>query len=231
MQGYFPAKVIKNNDTKKKGRVQVKIEHLHYGIADKELPWAIQSNSGGCGGSNLHGSSFIPEVNSFVWVWFEDIDEFQRQPYYISDINFSDFHPHTLFQDNVKSSIGSASVYPNAKYTYYPNGICIGVDSNSSNAEIFIYHPTASIFIDKNGKVKIKATEIELLGGTVPSEKMVLGKTLSDTLGAILDAIAAITVTCTAPGSPSSVPVNAAAFTLIKTVQLPTILSAKNKNN
>ena len=37
MQGLYPAKVINNLDTKKKGRVQIKIEHLHYDIIDKDF--------------------------------------------------------------------------------------------------------------------------------------------------------------------------------------------------
>ena len=171
MQGLYPAKVINNNDTKKKGRVQIKIEHLHYGITkEDELPWAHQSSLG-TGGSNLHGSSNIPENDSFVWVWFEDIDEFKKKPYYLCDIHFSNFHPHNLFEDNVKSTLGSASVYPNAKYTYYPNGICIGVDSSEGNAEIFIFHPSASIFIDNTGGIEFKS-------GSVATELTVLGETL-----------------------------------------------------
>ena len=232
MQGYFPAKVINNNDTKKKGRVQIRIEHLHFdsatGISDKELPWAIQSCHS-TGGSNLHGSSFIPENNSFVWVWFEDTDPFLRQPYYSMDIHFSDFHPHGLFESNVKSGLTSASAYPNTKYTYYPNGICIGVDSSTANPEIFLYHPKASIFIDKSGKVKITAVDIEIKGGTVALEKSVLGETLQTVLGKLIDQILAITVP-TGVG-PSGTPINAAAFTAIKTVDVPTILSTHVKNN
>jgi hypothetical protein len=170
MKGFFPAIVINNNDPSKKGRVQIKIEHLHYGITDNELPWAFQSSLA-TGGSGTHGSSNIPENNSFVWVWFEDADEFLRHPYYLSDIHFSNLHPHNLFEDNIKSALGSSSSYPNTKYTYYPNGICIGVDSSSSNAEIFIYHPSAYIFINKNGILEMKA-------GTVGTEFALLGETL-----------------------------------------------------
>lgn len=232
MQGPFPAKVINNNDTKKKGRIQIKIEHLHYNIKNSELPWAKQYSLA-TGGSGTYGKSSIPENNSYVWIGYEDVDELMRQPYYLADIHFSNLHPHNLFENNIKSSIGSAAAYPNAKYTYYPNGICIGVDSSSGNKEIFIYHPTASIFIDKNGKIKIKATEIELLGGTTPSESSILGETLKTTLEAILDQIIAHThpyINVAAPAV-TSPPGNAAAFTLIKTTQVPTTLSLKIKNN
>jgi hypothetical protein len=170
MQGLFPAKVINNNDLKKKGRVQIKIEFIHYNLIDSELPWAVQSSLG-TGGSNLHGKSSIPEKDSFVWVWFEDVDEFKRYPYYLADIHFSEFHPHNLFEDNIKSSLASASVYPNTKYTYYPNGVCIGVDSSSGNPEIFLYTPNAFMFINKDGQIEIK-------GGTVATEFTLLGETL-----------------------------------------------------
>jgi hypothetical protein len=58
-----------------------------------------------------------------------------------------------------------------------------------------------------NGKVQISSNGIDL--GTL--------------LNQLLDALAALTVTCTAPGSPSSPPLNAAQFLAIKT-QLSQVL-------
>jgi hypothetical protein len=233
MQGYFPAKVINNNDTKQKGRIQIKIDHLHFNIPDKELPWAKQSKAG-TGGSDQHGISFIPEKDSFVWVWFEDTDHFRRRPFYSTDVHFSDFHPHGLFDQSVKSAISSNGTYPNVKYIYFPNGICIGVDSSPANKEIFIYHPQAYITINNTGDIKIQGVTLELLGGSVPSEKTVLGETFKDTLDVILDQIIAHAHPYTdTPVGPSVTgpPGNAAIFTTIKTVQVPLILSNTVKNN
>ena len=236
MQGFYPAKVVNNNDTKKKGRVQIRIEHLHYDISDLELPWAYQSSLA-TGGSGTHGSSFIPEEDSYVWVWFEDIDEFLRHPYYLCDIHFSNLHPHNLFETNVKASLGSSSAYPDTKYTYYPNGICIGVDSSLSNKEVFIYHPLASIFINNTGKIKIKAVEIELLGGATSSESSVLGQTLKGVLDATLTAITAHThtyidtVVATPIPKTTTPPLNAVDFQNIQALQVPKTLSPKIKNN
>lgn len=170
MKGFYPAKVINNNDTKKKGRVQIKIEHLHFGFSNEMLPWAHQSSLNG-GGSNQFGGSFIPEQDTFVWVWFEDEDKFFKRPYYLADIHFSNYHPHNLFEQNIKSNVTSQSQYPNTKYIYFRNGICIGVDSSSNNPEIFLYHPGAYLFINKDG-------EIHLKGGTTALESTVLGETL-----------------------------------------------------
>jgi hypothetical protein len=236
MQGPFPAKVINNNDTKKKGRIQIKIEHLHYGIKDSELPWAKQYSLA-TGGSGTHGKSSIPENNSYVWIGYEDIDELLRQPYYLADVHFSNLHPHNLFENNVKSSLGSTATYPNAKYTYYPNGICIGVDSSSSNPEIFLYHPQAFIFIDKTGNVTIKS-------GSTITQKMSLGENLSSLMSDIIDKIlihqhlyipplvpAAVTPILTTPD-----PLTAINFNLIKTTYIggsaiTPIVSTKIKNN
>jgi len=56
----------------------------------------------------------------------------------------------------VKSTVGASSVYPDVKYIYLKNGICIAVSSNASNPEITIYHPSASMFVDKSGNINIK---------------------------------------------------------------------------
>lgn len=229
MKGYFPAKVIDNVDTKKQGRVKIKIEHLHFDFTDDMLPWAMQSSLS-TGGSDSYGSSSIPEIDSYLWIWFEDTDVFYRQPYYIMDLQFTGKQPHNLFETNIKSALGSASSYPNTKYTYYKNGICIGVDSSSDNPEIFIYHPSATIFIDNAGKVKITSTEIELLGGTTASEATVLGETLQTLIENMLIGIEAITVTN--PETTTPIPINnIATFTQLRTTTLPTILSENIKNN
>jgi len=229
VKGFYPAKVMNNIDTKKKGRVQIKIEHIHWGLKDEKMfPWAIACNVG-TGGGSTQGSSYIPEKDSYVWVWFEDADLFMNHPYYISDVHFTSKHPHNLFDTTVKSAISSAAAYPNAKYTYYKNGICIGVDASTGNPEIFLYHPKAYIFIDKNGKIKITSIEMELLAGTATSEKSVLGETLQTLISTLLDKLIAHTHP-TGVG-PSGPPVNVADFTAIKTADLPKILSAKLKNN
>ena len=223
MKGYYPAKVINNVDIKQQGRVQIKIEHLHYNFTPPMLPWARQSSLS-TGGSALYGSSSIPEIDSYVWVWFEDVDVFMKTPYYMADIQFAGSHPHGLFGTNVASSLGSTSVYPNTKYTYYANGICIGVDSSAGNPEIFIYHPSAHIFINSLGIIEFK-------GGSTATQFSVLGETLQTVLGKLVDGILALTVICAAPTVASSVPVNAATFTAIKTVDLPSLLSTTIKNN
>ena len=94
-----------------------------------------------------------------------------------------------------------------------------------NEGEVMVYDYNGNYF-------KLKASDmIEIFSkGSVALQKMVLGETLKTTLESLIDAITTLTVTCAAPGNPSSKPINAAVFTAIKN-NLSTILSQKVKNN
>ncbi|EMN60808.1 hypothetical protein FH593_04435 [Leptospira interrogans] len=81
-----------------------------------------------------------------------------------------------------------------------------------------------------NSYILISSSSIEFKSGMAATEKAVLGETLKGILTEILDALSALTVTCTAPNTPSSTPINASVFNVIK-AKLNTILSQKVKNN
>ena len=155
MNQLYPALVKKNNDINQEGKVQIYIEALMKDVNSTMLPWARPFYSG-FGGSVDYGISSIPEENSFVWVFFEKEDLY-RNPFYIADVDYgiSSKH-HTLFTDKIKSLLESNSSYPNTKYKYYKNGICIGVDSSESNPEIFMSHPKAKFIIKQDGELDIK---------------------------------------------------------------------------
>jgi hypothetical protein len=237
IQELYYASVIDNNYksvegvAKQNGRIKIKVEELHANTTPTLLPWArpfILSTGGG----NLQGVSNIPEIGSKVWIFFSDAKEgIFRKSFYIADGSLDDFNPHSLFSSNVASALGSASIYPNAKYYYFKNGICIGVDSSSANPEMFIYHPYASFFIDKTGQLSIKALKINLLGGngTPLGQPSVLGTTLQTILNLLITTCAGITVTCAAPGV--TVPTNNAAVFTAMLTQLSTMLSTVTTNN
>lgn len=156
MKEFYYATVIDNNDPDKKGRVKIKVPFLHEETTDDLLPWA-KAFPLSTGGSSTHGTSCIPEIDSLLWVGFADQINFKK-PYYIADIHLNDMNPHGLFEANVKSQLeGFTSEYPDVKFTYLPNGICVGYTSGD-NAEAFFVHPKASIYIDKDGKTTFKDT-------------------------------------------------------------------------
>ncbi|EJP16964.1 hypothetical protein LEP1GSC037_2107 [Leptospira interrogans str. 2006001854] len=81
-----------------------------------------------------------------------------------------------------------------------------------------------------NSYINITASDIEFKSGAAQAEKSVLGESLTGILTEILDALTTLTVTCTAPGTPSLTPVNSAVFASIK-ARISSILSLNIRNN
>ena len=199
----YIAKVIDNNNTAKDGRIQIYIEHMHHDLNKNTYPWAKQDRQ---------FSSFIPEIDDLVWVYFLE-EKFHRQAYYQNKVTLAEYHQHS-------ETIGSISgQYPNIKYIKLKNGCSIAL--NSEENEISIFHPNAEIYLNNDGEIHIK-------GGDTSIESSILGETLQGKLEELIDAITAITVG-TGVG-PSSTPINSATFTSIKS-SLSEILSPKVKNN
>jgi hypothetical protein len=207
-----------SSDGTKNGSVKIRIPYMMNGLKDSELPWALPFQSF-TGGSDSHGISSIPEENSLVWVFFYD-EKLHKNPYYISGINLKDFTPAELFEDNVKSSIsGYSSSYPDNKFIYLANGVCLVISSNSSTPEIAIYHPEgAYIFINSSGEIHLKGAN-----GTL--EFSVLGETLKTVLEGLVDQIK----TGVAPSGGGTV--TYATIDAWASTNLPTILSQSVKNN
>lgn len=154
---YF-ASVVDNNDPLQLGRVQINITHLMSGWQPSLLPWAFPYSSLG-GSSLLFGSSFIPEISSNVWVWFED-DENLLNPFYVSGPTLESLSAHTVYSTSVAAQmIELSSTYPDVKFIYFKNGICVGASSGAT-PELFAFHPTgAYLNIDATGNVKIKTLQ------------------------------------------------------------------------
>jgi hypothetical protein len=153
----YPAVVKNNKDPLKKGRVQIKVYHLHETLEDSALPWAYPMTDIN-GGDSEYGSSFIPETGSKIWVVFENI-ELQEPIFYISAFMWDDDSNKifSTFYNTDKSKIGISSSYPDVKFIKLKNGITLGISSNSATPEIFIYHTSgSSLVFDKSGDITIK---------------------------------------------------------------------------
>ena len=205
-------------DAVKNDAVQIRISYLMDGIADIDLPWALPFHTS-TGGSSSHGTSCIPEENSLVWVFFYD-DKLMKDLYYIADINLTNFSPAELFENNVKSNIsGYSSLYPDNKFIYLSNGVCIVISSNSSTPEIAIYHPGgAYIFINSSGNIELKGAN----GSTL--EFMLLASSFISVLTTFLNS-------CTS-ASGDAAPVAAAATAFLNSLTANNnYLSQTVKNN
>jgi len=201
VKGFYPAEVVDNIDPKKQGRIKIRIAHLHLDLGDDTLPWAIQSSMF-TGGSNYFGCSSIPEMGSHVWVWYEDIDTFYKQPYFIADLQFQSKHPHALFYSNIKPNVGSETEYPDMKYLYFRNNICIGASANCANPEVVISHPkNAYIFIDKEGQVLIKKVDTQI---KIDNDGKVIIENANSGLKKVLDMIADLCGQINTVGGPAA---------------------------
>lgn len=150
-QTKYPGLVVDNDDPDKLGRVQIYVEPLMHDWDPDHYPWAFAGKSG-TGGSSDYGRSEIPENDSWIWVWHERKgykNWFYGEDVHWKSANNAEMSPHALFEDNVKTGIGSAAAYPDVKFHYYKNGICLGVASGDE-AEVFVYHPTGTFFIIRN---------------------------------------------------------------------------------
>lgn len=200
----WPAKVIDNNDADLKGKVQIYIEPLMWGLKPADYPWAYQDRE---------FTSFIPEVDDFVWVWFEEEDTY-RKPFYRTKISFEEYSEHN-------STIGSLTgSYPDLKYLKLKNGVSIALNSNQTEASIVA--GSAEIFINSSGEIHIKGSS-----GTL--EFSLLGEKTKAMIEKLLDKIVAHGHSSAV--GPTGAPLNAAEFTAIKTTDVATILSTKVKNN
>lgn len=195
----FVAEVMNNNDPLQQGKVQIYIPFLMHDWLPAHYPWAFGETQG-IGGGIGYGVSRVPHVGSKIWCWAEKNN--YKNWYYTSDVQLESVNPNSLFYTTISPSISSTASYPDAKYTLYKNGICIGVTDSLSSKEIFMYHsPQRYIKIDNTGLLHVQ------LG--VDSLKMILTD--------ILTQIQALTVISTAPTTPTGTPVNAAAFAAIAT--------------
>jgi hypothetical protein len=142
----YIAQVVDNDsqnheDGNKDGRVKIYIPELHYGFAKNQYPWAQQDRE---------LSSFIPEKDDLVWVYFLDEPLFKK-PYYGNKVQLLNKNDHGITIGSIKAT------YPNVKYIRLPNGVSIGLSSVTE--EISIFSGSSEIFFNDNGDITITAKE------------------------------------------------------------------------
>jgi uncharacterized protein involved in type VI secretion and phage assembly len=122
--GNYRATVVENNDTTKKGRIQVRVLGLFQGVDDAHLPWAVPAYPMFSGSGVGHGWFAIPEKSSNVWVFFEEGDF--NQPVYFAEAS-----------DGVRGhpTVGDTS-YPNRRGFVSKDGHYLYFDDTTNQIEI-----------------------------------------------------------------------------------------------
>jgi len=126
------------------------------GISITDLPWAVPAMSLFAGAGVGYGSFSVPEVGSFVWVFFEAGDIYQ--PVYFAEAQTK--------LSGIPSEVSTN--YPSTKVWKSKNGIVITINDNKGTEDIKVLHPTGSyIQIDSSGNVNVVSSGNINISGTI----------------------------------------------------------------
>ena len=146
--GIYRGIVKDNNDPLKLGRVKVEVFPMFEGIQIDNLPWAIISQPLFSGAGIGYGNFFVPEVDSNVYVMFEQGN--CHQPIIIGEA-----------QDALKGQFNEKnSNYPNNKILKTKQGTTISI--NETLKEVNLNHCGANIKIDSQGNITITGTTVSI---------------------------------------------------------------------
>lgn len=69
--GIYRALVISTEDSLFAGRIKVRVYPMFHGVTDDQLPWCVPASPLFCGAGEGTGSFCVPDVGSYVFVFFE----------------------------------------------------------------------------------------------------------------------------------------------------------------
>ncbi len=140
--GFYRAEVISNSDTKKSGRVQIKLlPYMEETIEQDSFPWAIPVFP--YGGSKDKGFCFIPDVGDIVIVFFENGNILN--PWYMGAAGFKDAVPEEV-QDTPENK-----VIKTKKHT-------IEINDKEESITIKTNENDNSVVLNSDGEVILKGT-------------------------------------------------------------------------
>lgn len=147
--GNYRGKVVSNADPSSFGRIKVEIFGVFDDIAAADIPWAVPAFPLSSGAGIGYGSFAVPEVDSYVWCFFEKGDLYQ--PVYFAEAADG---VHGLPSERTTN-------YPSRKVMKTKSGIVIYIDDSSG--EIKVDHPSgAYLKIDGSGNITIKGTVVNI---------------------------------------------------------------------
>ena len=151
--GFYRAKVVQNDETltpsgdggsppNKWGRIKVRIYPMMAStdIPVEALPWAVPAYSLSEGAGIGYGCFTIPQIDSMVWIFFEDGDP--MCPVYFAEA-----------PDGTHGLPAWRTVnYPNRKGVEFKNGIRMWIDEHDDT--VWLEHPSGNYFmIDVDGRI------------------------------------------------------------------------------
>lgn len=151
--GNYRGKVVSNADSSNLGRIKVEIFGVFDGIAAADIPWAVPAFPLSSGAGVGFGSFAVPEVDSYVWCFFESEDH--NQPVYFAEATDG---VHGLPSERITN-------YPSRKVFKTKSGVIIYIDDSSD--EIKISQPSGThLTIDGSGNITLSSVGAITVSGT-----------------------------------------------------------------
>jgi len=151
LKGFFRGKVLDNDDPDELGKIKVEVFSIFDGILAADLPWAVPAMPMFTGAGFDHGCFSVPEINSYVWCFFEQEDVYQ--PVYFAEALDG---VHGLPTERTTN-------YPNRKVWKTKNGFVIYIDDTSGSEEVKVLHPSGAFLkIDNSGNITISGTTVNI---------------------------------------------------------------------
>lgn len=129
--GFYRGKVVDVEDPYEKGRVKVEVFGVFDGLSPDELPWAILADPF-MGGQEELGGFIVPDLDSHVWVFFEEGDH--TLPVYFAG---APARPHG-------PSEATNGDYPRNKVFKTKSGFVFEVDDTEGDTRLRVYQPSGN---------------------------------------------------------------------------------------
>lgn len=143
--GNYRGTVVSTADPEKLGRCRVRVLPYFAGIKDEDLPWATPAMPILAGAGSGYGNFHVPQVKSWVWVFFEAGDFYQ--PVYFAEAQDG---VHGLPADRREG-------YPQNRVGRTPSGIQLSIDDKNQTLEV--QHPSGTyIKVLFDGSVEVGST-------------------------------------------------------------------------
>lgn len=151
--GNYRGKVLDNDDPSKLGRIKVNVHGVFDGIDSSDLPWAVPAMPLFVGSGSDKGSFCVPDVDTYVWCFFESNDLYQ--PVYFASAPTG---VHGLPSERTTN-------YPNRRVLKTGAGIVVYIDDVGE--EIKVSLPSgSSITMDSSGGITLEGSGDVIIQGT-----------------------------------------------------------------
>ena len=165
--GFYRGQVTNNLDPQQLGQIQVQVLPMLSGVAPALLPWAIPAGPLFSGSGTGYGTFMVPEIGSWVWVFFEQGNIYQ--PVYFASASDG---VHGIPSESQTNYPNRRVIHTKAGIVIYtddttktivlktPGGLSATLDDASDSITLLQSASGAFIEIDATGRIILNGTNI-----------------------------------------------------------------------